>query len=209
MRNRSRSLRCVLSLALVPVFGPTSALHAQAGTPEPAGLGAVPQWSIGYVVNAPDQMLGVGTMFLGPPLGSWGLYVDAKFSTNDATERLGYDPAMGVDEAEQFGDAYFSDESNWTSVNVGAVRAVTGSFALYAGVGYSREKAYREYFDLARERGESGFYWVDDDGQSGSRVNVFGGALMRVMGNLMFQLGGELAPRGFTVGAAYAFPFRR
>lgn len=207
MLSGSRCLR--FALALPMVIGLASSSYAQTGPPPIGGFGGVPQWSVGYVVNAPDQMLGFSTMFLGPPIGSWGLYVDAKFSLEDPTRRLGYDPTTSVDQAEEMGDAYFSNESDWTSVNVGAVRAVTGSLAVYAGVGYSREKAYREYFDSARGRGEFGFYWIDDDGGSGSRINVFGGAWLRAMGNLMFQFGGELAPRGFTVGAAYAVPIRR
>lgn len=196
-------------LALVFVVGFASTLQAQTGLPRPRGFGLAPQWSAGYVINAPSQMLGFSTMFMGPPLGRWGVYLDAKFTMESPTDEPGYDPAETVGQAEQRGDDLFSSESVWQTFNVGAVRAMTPSLALYAGLGYSRESAYREYFNPARDRGEFGFYWVDDDDGSGSRINVFGGVWLHVVGNLMFQVGAESAPRGFTVGAAYILPLVR
>ncbi len=132
-----------------------------------------------------------------------------KFTLNSPEGESSFNPSLTPDEARAFGDIRQKDKSIWTTVNVAAVRVVSGGIAVYAGAGYSREHAYVRYFDDTRERGEFGWYWVKDDEASGDRINLVGGVWLRAMPYIILQFGAESAPVGVTVGAAFVLPFGR
>jgi hypothetical protein len=166
----------------------------------------VPRLGIGYVANAPHEMVG-GTVWARlPGLGAWGLYVDAKFDpSNRAGDEFFVEGLTPAEIAVQYpNDEEVDEEEEWMSFNGAILRAVTPELILYAGAGYSTRENYRRYLDVTTQRGQFGFYWVEDDTLSGNDVNVMGGALIRISGKLLLQFGGELAPKGFTVGASIA-----
>lgn len=166
--------------------------------------------SVGYVINAPDQLVGFSASTAGPMWSGWGLYADFKFSVANPDGEDNYVEDRTATEAEQLGDQRFGQpESAWNTVNVALVRAVAHEVALYAGGGYSQETVYREYFDDQQNRGEQGFYTVEDEREGGDVLNLMGGVLFRTSKHLIFQIGGETAPAGFTAGAAVAFPLGR
>lgn len=166
--------------------------------------------SVGYVVDAPDQLVGFGVSTVGSMWSGWGLYADVKFSVATPESEDNFTEARTASEADQLGDQRFSElESAWNTVNLALIRAVTHEVALYAGAGYSQETVYREYFDDQIERGIQGFYTVEDERQGGDTVNMLGGLLFRATRHLMFQFGGETAPAGFTAGVNLVFPFAR
>jgi hypothetical protein len=159
-------------------------------------------WLVGYVANAPHQLVGAGTLLVSPSLRGWGVYADAKLSSGSP----GGDPtlaSLAPVEAEALGDQFFRNRSAWISVNLAAVRPVSRELALYIGGGISRESAYAQYRDPSGERGHLGHYWVEDVERSRVHPNVIGGAFFRIGDRLAIQFGAEAAPAGFSAGGHF------
>lgn len=204
---KTRDWRGALFLSALAV---AESAPAAAQVPLDSDFTTTPHWVIGYAANIPDQLLGFSGLVLGPQLGGWGIYVDVKRTTDSPADRSDFEPSLTAEEVDnQFGDFRFSDQSAWTTVNVAAVRVLKETFAVYAGAGYSKETAYARYQDPTFTRGVAGFYWVEDDRESGNRINFIGGAWFRATSLLMLQLGGETAPAGFTMGAGLVLPIGR
>jgi hypothetical protein len=183
---------CVV-LASLPL-AETPPLGAQADVDFSRGS----NWTVGFVANAPNQLLGAGVILGVPALRGWGLYLDAKFPHDDPARDvvLPFTPS----EAEDLGDEFFNERSAWTSVNAAAVLGLTRELAAYLGAGYSRRTNYLQYVDPTAGRGELGRYWVEDFDQPETHVNVLGGAFFRMGRRLVFQIGAQAAPAGFTAG---------
>jgi hypothetical protein len=179
----------------------------QAPFPDP-DLRTDTYWALGYATNAPRQLLGISTLFVGSGLRNWGVYVDTKATTDSPESEPGFSLVLTPDDAEAAGHLLSKMESTWRSLNVALVRAVAPNLALYAGAGYSQERAFARYFDFGQEIGNLGYYWVHDEARSGGRLNLLAGAWFRITSHIFFQFGGEMAPGGFTAGVAYAFPLR-
>jgi hypothetical protein len=162
---------------------------------------------VGYVANIPVTFFGFSAFALSPRvLAGLGIYADFKRTTSSPGNSPYYIPNVTVQQAEvTYGDRLYVEKSDWTTVNGGLVYAVTKEFALYGGLGYSREKHFRQYYDQSETRGELGFYWIADPEQSGSRVNAMGGSLIRITRFALFQLGGEARPAGANVGLVISF----
>lgn len=166
---------------------------------------------VGYVANIPNTYLGFSVLGTTHKLfGGLGLYADFKTTTTDHTDDPDYYPGISVDSAAQgLADLLYTEESEWLSVNVALVYAVTPDLAVYGGAGYTREKHFQQYYDDREPplTGEFGFYWIDDPENSGNRVNVLGGVLFRLTKFALFQLGGEMKPPGVSAGVILALPF--
>lgn len=158
---------------------------------------------LGYVVNAPHIFVGFNVLAL--QAGGFGVYADVKLSVDSPKDEQSCCPYTVAD-AEGFGDQLFQEKSDWRSFNVALARVVAPQLAVYGGAGASRERAYRQYFDQTRTRGSLGAYWVEDNGASGTRLNLLGGLLFHASRNLVFVFGGELEPPGVTVGLTLAVP---
>lgn len=201
-------MRLFLSWTLLILFLAGAQTTAAQLVETPPGFGEVSYWTGGYVVNAPTQLMGFGTAFIPVRFGGWGIYADAKFTLESPADDRSFDPSLTPQEATSvLGDEHRAEDSEWTTVNLALVRSITSDFALYAGGGYSNDTRFQEYFDSDRERGRGGYYWVEDDRLSGARLNVLGGAFLRFGRRLVFQLGAESSPPGFTTGVAVALPF--
>lgn len=195
------------SLALLGISLPGMALQGQGTGPGVGDLRAATYVGIGYVASVPTTFLGFSALVTTPRvLGGAGVYADVKLTTGSPGEDPFFLPGVSVADAEvSFGDLLYHEESDWVSVNLALVYAVTGEFAVYGGGGYSKREHYRQYFDDSQTRGELGFYWVADPDNSGTRVNVLGGALLRVTRFALFQLGVESQPLGVDVGLMLTF----
>lgn len=193
-------------MALMGLSLPGTALLAQ-GKRVGASLRAAPHLGIGYVASVPITALGFSGLYISPKLfGGAGVFADVKLTTGSPGNSPYFLPGVTVEQAAvTFGDRLYEQSSDWTTVDVGVVYAVTGEFALYGGAGYSKETHYREYFDDTQTRGNFGFYWVADPAGSGTRINGLGGALVRLSRFLMFQLGVQSAPTAANVGMTLTF----
>jgi hypothetical protein len=183
-----------------------AALTAQGGH-FGSGLRATPHVGIGYVASVPVTALGFSALYMTPKLfRGAGVFADVKVTTSSPGSSPFYLSNVTVDQAENtYADRLYDQQSDWTTIDVGVVYAITQEFALYGGAGYSKETHYRQYFDDTQTRGDFGFYWVSDPAASGTRINALGGALVRFSRFLLFQLGGESAPRAVNVGITLMF----
>lgn len=156
-------------------------------------------WLLGYVAAPPRQMLGFGAAAILRDVGSWGLMVDGRITTDSPARDDGISDRTPA-QADNEGDIFNLDKNAWSSVNLAVVKGVTPEFAAYVGGGVSWRTAYLRYFDETRERGELGFYWVEDEAESQVFPNVQGGVFFRLGDHLVFQIGGQSAPVGVITG---------
>ncbi|HWK89190.1 MAG TPA: hypothetical protein VNP72_04320 [Longimicrobium sp.] len=184
--------------------------HAQRRGPAPGPL-FTPHVGIGYVINAPNMYVGFSGRVMTGFMGGLGLYVDAKFDTDSPGDDPSFADSLTAAEVEDriAGQQIFDDEADWQSFNVALVKPVTTELMLYAGAGYARKEGYRQYFDQARQRGNQGFYWVENDELTGNQVNLLVGAFFRLAPQISAQFGVESAPRGITAGVTYNIPLGR
>jgi hypothetical protein len=192
-------------LAVATLAGANAA--AAQGTETRHQFTTSPILGIGYVANAPTLFRGGGVVLLNPRLV--GFFADVKMSGQSPADRGNFEATWTPGHANEFGDWPLTTESSWLTVNGGLTRVVTPELALYGGLGYVRRRAFEEWVDLEGERGEFGYYWVEDERLSGTYLNVLGGALIRGGNRIMFQVGGELLPAGITLGVHYSVPLRR
>lgn len=160
-----------------------------------------PQWMIGYVANAPHMLLGGGVVAMPTAMGGWGIYLDAKTGLDNIENDEFFESDITPGEAEnQFGDVFADSESYWRGFNVALVRALRDDLILYAGGGRAEERAFLEFFDPTQERGNLGYYWVEDEQSGGRHLNVMAGMYFRLFQHIAAQFGFESAPFGLTVG---------
>jgi hypothetical protein len=192
----------VLRVALMGALVPGPILSAQAGRLAGPGFRTRPAFGVGYVATIPVTPVGFSALLVTPRLlHGAGLYTDVKLTTHSHASDPSYLPDVTVEQAEfTFGDRVVEQKSDWVTIDLAMVYAVTGDFAVYGGAGYSREKHYRQYYDASKTRGDFGFYWIADPAASGTRVNVLGGALARVGRFFYFQMGAESEPRAINLG---------
>lgn len=203
-----RTLRATIGLLALGCLSLTARPLAAQGVPNLRNSSRV---GVGYVANIPNTYLGFSALGMTHKLfGGLGLYADFKTTTTDHTSDPDYYPGISVDSASLgLADLLYTEESEWLSVDVALVYAVTPDLAVYGGAGYTREKHYQQYYDDRAPplHGEFGFYWIDDPENSGDRINVLGGVIFRLTRYAHFQLGGEMNPPGVTAGVILALPF--
>ncbi len=184
------SLLVLVLLAVLPVL-------AQGG--DVCDLTNADHLAAGYAGNIPKEWLGF-CFFSTKPEGV-GLYLDLKGSVpliyggDDFYENISVQDAVG------WGDPLSDTQDSWVSCNVGMTKVFSRSLALYAGVGYSVNTTYFNYYDPMRILGTNGSYWVE--GESDSSFNILGGLLVTFGEKWGLQGGGELSPGGVTVGVFY------
>ena len=175
----------------------------------PSGFEQLPRIGVGYVANAPNMYVGGSAYFLTDVMGGLGLYADFKKSQSSPADGADFIESMTPDEAELLIDHEFSfDEDVWWSVNAALIRPISPELMLYLGAGFTDEKKYLRYTTTDQDFGLMGRYWIADEEASGTRVNVLAGAFLRITQHLAVQFGGELAPRGLTVGGSFSLPLR-
>jgi hypothetical protein len=200
-KRGSIPLASLLAAAVLAQAAPARAQQASA---------PLPRVGVGFVANAPHQLLGVSVHAVSPFLGGLGIYVDAKIGIDSPRDEPGFDPDLTAEEVEDlYPDQLFTERSDWRSVNVALIRPVLPELMVYAGAGYSDESHYHQYEDVSGQRGDLGLYWVENPEESGSKVNLMGGAMFGISQNLFIQFGVETKPRGVTVGASYSLPLSR
>lgn len=191
------------SAILVLITFATSYGHAVA---QGATVYERPSWFIGYVANAPHLLLGATVAALPPALGGWGLYLDAKTGIDSPANNEFFRADISYNQASnEFGDTFSSDESHWRSFNVAVIRAFGDDLILYLGGGAAEERVYAEFFDESAERGNLGYYFVEDENLHAWQANAMGGMYFRIMKHIAVQAGVESTPMGLTVGLIGVF----
>lgn len=206
---RRRPLTGVAALFLTGIAALPAA--AQGGPPSGSvpdpGFLELPRLGVGYVVNAPSMYLGFSGFAVTPVWGGIGLYVDAKFDRDSPMDEQSYIDSLTVQIVEdEIGDEFVGEEDEWKGFNAALVRPLSPQLMVYLGAGYAERERYWRYQDPGQGRGTGGFYWVRNLEESGSEINVLGGAFFRITSNIALQFGLESMPRGMTVGGAYSIP---
>ena len=167
------------------------------------------RFGIGYVANAPNQMLGFGGYVLLPVRGGLGLYVDVKADIDSPEKDRAFDSSMTAAEVEQdprhAGSHFLRFETSWRrSYNVALVRPLNPFLMVYGGAGFSQGERYNLYDVPQGDVGRA--LWVRDPRGDEDGVNMMVGMILRVLPGISSQLGIETRPRGFTAGLSLRLP---
>lgn len=203
-RSAQVTTASVLVLLVLPALGALP-VSAQQGGPAPLSR---TQYGIGYVANAPDEIVGGGAYVLSPKRGGIGLYVDAKFDVSDPTGERGFDASVTSSEvANEVGGKYVESEESWRSFNVAVVRPLSASLMVYVGGGLAKKKGYDLYqVDPSSPVGVSGVVWTENLEAAETKPNLMVGTMMRLTRRVTTHFGYETRPKGLTVGASLRLP---
>jgi hypothetical protein len=189
----------VLFLAVGACTGLAGRLSAQPTYPTGAGLG--------YVVRAPDQLLGFSAHAISGRRGGVGLYLDAKFDLDSPARTDLFLADRSAAQADAAGHRRFREQFSWTTANAALIRPLGPALAAYAGAGLSRRRVYSEWSDPTGSTGIGGVYIVEDPDFRATQANFLGGFIF-VIGRVSLHFGGESTPRGATVGGMYTVPIQ-
>ena len=207
MASFSRLVRTIALIALTQTLL-TQAAWAQGGGLMSKNLRSSSTLGVGYVLSVPNTYVGFSLLGIAPKiLGGLGLYADVKFSHDSPEGGAEFRDDIEVEDSEfTYGDQLFERRSTWLMADLALAYAVSDELALYFGGGYARKKHYCNYFDNSLTRGFEGFYWILDDEDSGDRVNIIGGMLIRAAPHFVVQTGFDGSPRGVSVGVMFTLP---
>lgn len=166
------------------------------------------QFGIGYIVNAPDEMGGVGGYVVFPKWGGIGLYLDYKWDFSDPANSEDFEEGLTAEDVPfEVPSAFFLEkEPSYRGFNVALVRPVTSFLMLYGGAGLKQRTVYHSYEDPSGTLGRGGVFWVESTSESDDRVNVLLGLMMRVGPRVTSHFGFESEPRGITAGVSLRIP---
>ncbi len=161
---------------------------------------------IGLSLNVPNVLTGM-SVFRMSPTWNFGAFASGRMTFNSPGKGEFFERDMTVAEARARGDERFRDQDVYRTFTVGVIRALDLGLALFAGVGYTKKSAYREFRDEEEEKGDMGFYWVERHDETKSGLNLTGGVLIQISDFLFLKGGGELFPRGVNLGVYLGLPF--
>ncbi len=166
------------------------------------------QFGIGYIVNAPDQMAGIGGYVVFQKWGGIGLYVDYKWDLSNPADDDGFEEGLTAEEVpyEVSGAYFLGKESSYQGLNFALVRPVNSFLMLYGGAGLARRTEYYAYEDPSTNLGQLGAFQVESTAESGDFVNVLFGIMMRVGPRVTSHFGFETQPKGVTAGLSLRLP---
>lgn len=167
-----------------------------------------PQFGLGYVANAPDQMVGGSAYAIWPVLGGLGIYVDAKFDIEGPRNDIAFRDDLTAAEVRASPDftgaRFLKDDFSHRNVNVALVRPINPGVFIYAGGGLSWGENYKLYEQIIAEVGRA--LWVADPEFDETTTNLLGGLILRISSVLSSQIGYETNPKGFTAGVSLRLP---
>lgn len=167
------------------------------------------RFGIGYAVDAPSMMAGVGGYILFPALHGWGLYGDAKFDVSSPSHNQYFVHMTAQQVLDTVpGVIYQSHKESWQGFDLALVRPVTPGLMLYVGGGYAKRREYEYFYDPAQQLGQLGLFWAEATDQAETTLNFMFGGFFRMSRYLAFQTGFETRPLGFSLGGFLKFPPR-
>jgi len=204
----SRSLQsAVLTVTLGFCF---AAAPGQAQAPPSDDLPFQMGTGVGWAFTLPGAFLGIGGFHIFEDT-AWGVHAEAKMTHDSDKRRRNFQEDLTVAFLElnypEIRRDLIGERDEWLILNASIVRTITPELALMAGGGIARRSIMREYVDhLAQGEGmgelsDTGFYFVEDERNSGWEPNATVGALMRSSEHLAFTAGFEAASRSFILGA--------
>jgi len=172
--------------------------------------------AVGYTGVLADALLGAGAWHIlsGTP---YGVFVDWKMTGGSVRDDENYCPAGARPPVvptctiaaveSRWNDFPIRDVQEFLIFNLGGIYVLTPELALLAGAGAVRPRITREYSELIdREAGEEprvsdlGIYFAPENEGDEWTSQLVLGALLRAGPRLVFRVGYETAPGGFSVG---------
>jgi len=176
------------------------------GERERLDLGDFSGTGIGISSNVPNVLTGISVFRMNPAWG-FGVFASGRMNFNSPGNGKFFEKGMTVAEARARGDDRFRDQDVYRMFTVGVIRAIDSGLALFAGLGYTKKIAYREFWDEEEVMGDRGFYWVELHDESQSGLNITGGAMFQISSFMFLKGGGVLFPKGVNLSVYVALPF--
>lgn len=156
---------------------------------------------MGYVGNFPQEFIGFNLIRLNR--NKAGFYIDLKVGVPMREGADNFYDNISVNKAENiYGDDFLRKDGNWISLNACLTKVITDYIAVYGGFGYSAYSQYRQYYDEFEILGDNGKYWIDDEGESKSSINILAGIFFPLSSLWNMQIGAEYQPAGLSLGFA-------
>lgn len=167
------------------------------------------RFGAGFIVNAPNQMVGGGGYVLFPSFGGIGLYFDVKGDLDSPSKDRAFDKTLTAAEVvadpRYSGTRFLKKETSWKrSYNVALVRPLNPFIMVYGGAGYSQGEKYALYDVPQGDVGRA--LWVRDPALDQDQLNLLGGLILRMVPSISTHVGFETQPGGFTAGASLRIP---
>jgi len=207
-------LKLALAGALLLAAAPASAQSGPAPLDRDFRSGM--STAVGYTGVLADALLGAGAWHIlsGTP---YGVFADWKMTDSSVRDDDNYCPAGARPPAvpactiaaveSRWNDFPLRDVREFLIFNVGGIYVLTPELALMAGAGAVRPRITREYSELIdREAGEEprvsdfGIYFAPESEEDEWTSQLVLGALLRAGPRLVFRVGYETAPGGFSIG---------
>lgn len=203
--------RVALAALFLAVLGSAAALPAAAQILPPVvddelDMRTYTGTGLGISASIPSVMSGLSVFRYMGDLG-FGVFVTGRMNPSSPADDEHFEEGTTVPVAFGRGDERFRSKENYRMFTAGLIRAIDTAIAVYVGAGYTRKRAFLEFWDEEEERGHRGFYWVEDHQHAQSGINVTGGAMIQLAPYLFLQGGGELFPRGATLSVYFALPY--
>ena len=208
-RIRCRAAALLVLAAAAGAAAPHAA-QAQVGVPARRAVAFQPRIGVGFTANVSDQLAGGSVHYLTGLFGGVGVYADVKLDMESPEDDEGFTDTITAAQVEASRNhRLFDEQTSVTTVNVALMKSLSPQFTVYGGAGYSDVKNFRQYWDESGQEGFLGYYWVPEESETGSRVNLLGGAFFQLGESFAIQMGAESQPAGFTLGVSYLIPIRR
>lgn len=202
--RRGAGARGVLALATAGLLALSWSAPAAGQTPD---MRTVTYTGAGYSGNLPDVLTGVGVFHVMGGRGL-GLFANGHMTFDSPADDPFFIEGRTPTEAANEGHiGAVREREVFRSASIGLIRPFDPELALYAGIGFTRQRVYEEWEDEEREiGGEFGHYWVEDPGEERDGVNFTAGLFVQAGRHLFFRIGGETFPLGGSLGVYWALP---
>jgi hypothetical protein len=162
-------------------------------------------FALAFVSNINEAPIGAGLYWVRSGKVSVGAYADVKFSRTQISRLDSYHGNVTLKDAEViYGDAQIGEAKSILMANVGLTHKTSDGVAVYAGVGYTWESSYKQFYDPYEILGDSGQYYVEDPGASNNRLNINGGMLITA-GHWAALIGYDTSPGSLNLGLGIYF----
>jgi hypothetical protein len=159
---------------------------------------------VGYSANIPKQLIGLN-LYLSLPKFV-GFTFDLK-SEMPGLEQISHTEPYSVSTVTFWGDSFIRTDGQWMSVNGALTVPIMRSISLYGGAGASIYHEYRRYYDDLEILGKNGYYWINDDSKTKTKINYLGGILLKLSNDFAAQIGAQSEPFGIVAGISYKISF--
>jgi len=151
------------------------------------------------------------SLFLaGINLNSPGWFVEYRMGNGPSDDEF-YDCSVKWAE-ETIGDSKIDDKTGYTSFSGGFTYGINPITTVYLGGGITTATNYNQYYDSFEILGDDGKYWIEDDAESATKINLTAGFMFHnaIIFNtpVTFAFALNLFPMNFQLSIGLRFPWK-